>query len=647
MREEAHGRTGPGEARFAHASGEQPFGPDLEHFTDGFFTCDADWRVVAVNAAAERVLGLRREELIGRDHTEVFPDALRTCVVEGCHRLEDGQPHACEQFHAPSGRWLQQRCFPRRGGGMFCYFLDITDRKRAEEALGASEERYRSLVETTSDLIWEVDAEGRYTFLSRKCEEMCGYPAERLLGRTPLDLLPDDCADELRRRVEAVIVDRQPFSALEVPLHHPDGRQRIIEGSGVPIFAADGRFQGLRGISRDVTERKRVEAERQRLQHQLLHSQKMESIGRLAGGVAHDFNNMLSVILGYAEIALDKVPADSSLHADLTEIANAATRSAEITRQVLAFARREAVNPQVLDLNRSVDATLKMLGRLIGEDIDLVWQPGQQVWPVRMDPSQLDQILANLCVNARDAITGPGRITIATESIGLDRPYPAIRSDCPPGNFVLLSVTDNGSGMDEATRDRLFEPFYTTKGTGAGTGLGLATVFAIVRQNNGCIDVDTAPGEGTTVRIFLPRHQGERETVPADIPIGPPRGDRETVLVVDDEPSILKLAARMLGELGYRVLTASLPGEAVELARQHGANIDVLLTDVVMPEMNGHDLIARLRALSPDLGLVYMSGYAPHLLDHLIVLDNGSPFLRKPFSSKDLAVKIRQALTDR
>ena len=619
-------------------------GPSLEHFTDGFFACDGAWRVVAVNSAAERLLGRPREELIGRDHTEVFPEAEHACLVAGCQRVADSKPHACEQFHAPSGRWLHQRCFPRKGGGMFCYFLDITDRKRAEEALRASEERYRSLVEATSDLIWEVDANGCYTFLSAKFAEITGYPAIDFLGRSPLDLLPEEGADEARGRVAAALVRRRPFNGLEMPVCCNDGRRGMVETSGVPVFADNGRYLGLRGVARDITRRKQIEAERQRLHSQLLHAQKMDSIGRLAGGVAHDFNNMLSVILGYTEIALDKVRPGSPLHADLREVHQAATRSAEITRQLLAFARQGSADPEVLDLNERVAGTLKMLRRLIGEDIDLVWQPGEPVWPVFLDPSQLDQILANLCVNARDAIAGPGRITIATEAVGLAEPYRAIRSDCPEGDFVLLSVSDTGCGMNEETRDRLFEPFFTTKGVGQGTGLGLPTVFGIVRQHGGCIDVTTALGEGTTVSIFLPRHHRGAEVDESTQPGQALPAGSETVLVVDDEPSILALAGRMLEELGYSVLTAATPFQALETVREHDGPIDLLLTDVVMPEMNGRDLGARIRALHPAIVVVYMSGYAPQRLGTLVVLDHGLPFLRKPFTIRTLAETLRLVL---
>ncbi len=318
---------------------------------------------------------------------------------------------------------------------------------------------------------------------------------------------------------------------------------------------------------------------------------------------------MLSIILGYAEIAWTRW-TPTSLHGDLKEIASAATCSAEITRQVLAFARREAVNPQVLDLNCSVDGTLKMLRRLIGEDIALVWQPRQQVWPVRMDPYSLTRSWPTPA--STPATPSPARrITIATEAVDLDRPYAAIRSDCPPGRFVLLSVMDNGSGMDDATRDRLFEPFYTTKGQAWAPAWGCPRCSPSSARTAAASTWRPRPEQAPRYASSCRATRARVNPVAGPTPAGPLPGGRETVLVVDDEPSILRLAGRMLGELGYRVLAASTPRQAVALARHHADPIHVLLTDVVMPEMNGYDLIDRMRGLYPDIGLVYMSGYAP------------------------------------
>jgi signal transduction histidine kinase len=399
-----------------------------------------------------------------------------------------------------------------------------------------------------------------------------------------------------------------------------------------------------RELEQELAERKRAEEEREKLQAQLFQAQKIESVGRLAGGVAHDFNNMLGVILGYTELALQGLSPDSPLYESLMEIGKAARRSAELTRQLLAFARKQTIDPEVLDLDGTIEGMLKMLKRLIGEDIDLVWRPGPGLWPVKMDPVQVDQILANLCVNARDAITGTGRIIIETENVALDKEYCAGQAGAVPGDYVQLAVTDDGCGMDQETRSKLFEPFFTTKEVGKGTGLGLATVYGIVRQNNGFIRVDSEPGKGSTFRICLPRHRAANgRTRQEGRPLGT-MGGQETILLVEDEPAILKLAARMLGRQGYTVLAAATPGEALRLAREHGGGIDLLMTDVVMPEMNGRDLARKLIASYPGLKCLFMSGYTANVIAHHGVLDADVHFIQKPFSMQDLAARVRQVL---
>ncbi len=392
-----------------------------------------------------------------------------------------------------------------------------------------------------------------------------------------------------------------------------------------------------------IVERKRAMDEKEKLQAQLTQAQKMESAGRLAGGVAHDFNNMLQVILGHAAMALDDLPSPGPLRESLEEIQKSAQRSADLTRQLLAFARKQTISPRVLDLNDTVEGMLKMLRRLIGEDIDLLWMPGAELWPVKLDPSQIDQILANLCVNSRDAITGTGRVTIETHNVTLDEGYAKTHLDCVPGDYVMMTITDTGHGMDAATRAHLFEPFFTTKRVGKGTGLGLATVFGIVKQNQGLINVYSQPGQGTTFKMYLPRAEAEPELAEEQASHRALRGT-ETVLLVEDEEQILNLGRRILAQQGYTVRVASTPEAALAVAEQHVGPIHLLITDVVMPGMNGKELRERLRTGRPNLKCLFISGYTADVIAHRGVLDDGVQLLQKPFTAYSLAARVRDVL---
>lgn len=388
-----------------------------------------------------------------------------------------------------------------------------------------------------------------------------------------------------------------------------------------------------------------AEAHRRKMEKQLLQAQKMEAVGRLAGGVAHDYNNMLSVIIGYTEMAFDRVVSDDPLHADLTEIMDAAKRSKELTRQLLAFARRQSIAPKVLDINDTVQSMTNMLLPIIGEDIDFVWSPGDKIWPIQIDPSQIDQILANLCVNARDAISGVGKIIIETANTELDEDYCSLHQGFVPGEFVKLTVSDDGAGMDASILNNIFEPFFTTKAIGHGTGLGLATVYGIVKQNKGFINVYSEPGHGSSFRIYLPRaNVSSTATVPQP-PSAPLEGNNETVLIVEDNAAILKLTQRMLKRLGYRVLGANSPQKAIAMARNHPEPIDLLLTDVIMPESNGRDLALRMEGICPRIKVLYMSGYTSNIIVNRGVLDEDVVLLQKPFSKNELASKIKDVLT--
>jgi len=401
-------------------------------------------------------------------------------------------------------------------------------------------------------------------------------------------------------------------------------------------------FSNLK-LARALEERKSAEAERQKLQEQLNQVQKLESVGRLAGGVAHDFNNMLGVILGHTELALMKADPAQPLCSDLQEIRKAAERSAKLVRQLLAFARKETIAPKVLDLNKTVEGMLQMLRRLLGEDIDLSWSPCSLECQVKMDPSQIDQILANLCVNARDAIVGVGKIMIETAPVVFDERYCLNHAGYVSGEFIMLAVSDDGCGMTKEVLDKIFEPFFTTKAVGEGTGLGLATVFGIVKQNNGFINVYSEPGHGTTFKIYLPRHATTTIAVNPEVPEPTQRGN-ETILLVEDQAEILELGKIMLESFGYAVLAAGTPDEAVSLAGKNSGEINLLMTDVVMPGMNGRELAKKLEPIIPDLTCLFMSGYTADVIAHRGVLDEGVYFIQKPFSMRTLAGKVREAL---
>jgi two-component system sensor histidine kinase EvgS len=353
---------------------------------------------------------------------------------------------------------------------------------------------------------------------------------------------------------------------------------------------------------------------------------------------------MLSVIIGYTQMALQQTDPESTLHHDLQEVLSAANRSTGITRQLLAFARKQTLNPQVLDLNETVKGMINMLRQLIGEDITLRWKPSPDLWPVMIDPSQLDQVLANLCVNARDAISGVGDISIETGMISFEPGDHLGHVEVVPGDYLFLLVNDSGCGMDKEILDRIFDPFFTTKEVGHGTGLGLSTVYGIVKQHNGFVDVDSEPDKGSIFRIYLPCYLGDAGQAEIQLNDTVRNGQGQTILVVDDELAILKLTSRMLKTLGYEVLTADSPNEAISLAQKQVDGIHLLLTDVIMPEMNGQALAERVLAIHPGLKYLFMSGYTANVIENQGGLDVGSHLIQKPFTAKELAAKVREFL---
>lgn len=515
-------------------------------------------------------------------------------------------------------------------------------RKQAEEKLFASERFLRIMTDQLPVMVAYWTSDLRCSFVNKAYMEWFGKKEkDEILGRDLREQLGEELFQKnelyIRRTLQG---EPQHFERLLV---NSTGEEANTWIHYIPD-KVDGIIRGFVALISDVTELKQAEEEKLKLESQLQQAQKMESVGRLAGGVAHDFNNLLTVILGHAELALMQLKPSEPLVADLVEIRQAAERSAALTQQLLAFARKQTIAPRILDLNEVVENILKMLKRLIGEDIRLAWLPGSNLWPVKIDPSQIDQILANLCVNARDAIKDIGKITIETRISTFDDEYCTDHPGYAAGDYVMLAVSDNGCGMDSETISHVFEPFFTTKGLGEGTGLGLATVYGIVKQNSGFINIYSEPGQGTTFRIYFPRYKDADVQPEPGIAATPPSRGQETILLVEDEASILKMTTKLLERQGYDVLAANGPKSALALAAEYTGEIHLLMTDVVMPEMNGRELAHNLAEIRPQIKCLFTSGYTANVIAHHGVLDENINFISKPFSLPALADKLRDIL---
>jgi PAS domain S-box-containing protein len=619
---------------------EQKFRAIFEHMAPGCCLNEmvydsgkaVDYRILDVNPAYERLIGIGRDRAVGELASGLF-DAESAPNIEIYAAVDaTGEPALFETFFPPTERHLLVTTSRLAPGRLCTLFSDITEQKR-----GAKErERLLSAIEQAGEAVVITEPDGVIRYVNPAFEQATGYTRKDAIGKNPRILKSGQHDPAFYRHMWQTISGGRTWEGRMVNKRR-DGTLYTEDATISPVCDQAGRILNYVAVKRDVTEHLK-------LQTQFQQAQKMESVGRLAGGVAHDYNNMLTAILGHAELALAKVDPSDPLHADLAEINAAAKRSSEITGQLLAFARKQTIAPKALDVNATVAGMLQMLRRLIGEDIDLLWKPGATIRPVWMDPSQIDQILANLCVNARDAITGVGKIVIETGEVTFDEAYCADNPGFTPGEYVRLVVSDDGCGMDKATLDNIFEPFFTTKQAGHGTGLGLATVYGIVKQNNGFINVYSEPGKGTTLTIYLTPHTGTAEGAKKEVTAEIPAGGNETVLVVEDEAAIRELAQQVLQTFGYNVLVAAAPGQALELADAHAGRISLLLTDVVMPEMDGRELARRLQASYPGIKTLFMSGYTADVIAHRGVLDGGVNFVQKPFSMRDLAAKVREVL---
>ncbi|MDF3128997.1 response regulator [Kiritimatiellaeota bacterium B1221] len=481
------------------------------------------------------------------------------------------------------------------------------------------------------------NTDGTFLMCNSQFEKLAGLPQEKLIGKTDHDLFPPERAETFGQQDQYVIQKRATTTYKETLHHAETDTDNFYETIKTPVYSHENQLIGVLGIARDITERVKLEST-------LRQAQKLDSIGQLAGGVAHDFNNMLMGIMGYIELSKTEISTDHPVHACLDEMYCIAQRSADLTRKLLGFARKQIKAPVELNLNETIHGMLKMLRRLIGEDIELNWEPADHLGKVLMDPSQVDQILVNLCVNARDAIEGIGKIWITTSNVQLDAAACALIPEATPGDYVLLTVTDTGNGLDPKIADHIFEPFFTTKNIGEGTGLGLSTVHGIIKQNAGHIQVQNTKENGASFLIYFPQIASENETRTVEASAPPIGKGTETLLLIEDEHTILEITTLLLEKQGYEVLAASSPLAGLKLAQNHPKKIDLLITDVVMPEMSGPDIAKKLMTQDPNLKCIFMSGYTADFMAPEDIQNPQTAFLRKPFDGHALNQVVRKLL---
>ena len=618
----------------------------FSHMLNGFASCRMlyedghphDFIYLDVNAAFSKLTGLK--DVKGKKVSEVIPGIRESDpeLIQVYGRVASGgPPEQFETYVRALDDWFSISVYSPRQEYFVAVFDVVTERKKSE----ARRLLLSAAIEQTAEMIVITDSEGMIQYVNPAFETVTGYTRAEAIGRTPRILKSGAHDEGFYGELWQTLASGSAWKG-HFKNRKKDGTIYEEEATISPVFDEAGEIVNFVGNKHDISVELGLEA-------QLRQAQKMESVGRLAGGIAHDFNNMLQVIHGYLEISMKDPALSDGQRRNLVQISSAARRSAELTSQLLAFARKQTINPRILDLNEAVERTTKMLRRLIGEDIELVWKPGAVDGRLKIDPMQLDQVLANLAVNARDAIDGVGSLTLETGEVVLDAAYCALHPGFLPGRFLLLTVSDTGSGMSLEVQAHLFEPFFTTKPIGKGTGLGLATVYGIVKQNAGFINVYSEQGHGTTFRVYLPSTTAETAAT----------GDRalsagesasrgtETILLVEDEEAILQVSQLILDELGYRVLTAGTPAEAERQAESHKGSIDLLVTDVILPQMNGKELSRRLSELHPRMKCLFMSGYTADVISQRGLLDEGVHFLSKPFTTTQLAEKIREALNAR
>ena len=620
----------------------------VDGFPDGLVMLDRRGRILDMNATAGRVLHLDAGASLGKGVGQAllgWPALLTLCRSETEGRVEFSSRSQVELGNESSGggeplTHLEARLtFLRDHLGQISASLvvitDITDRKRAEELLGKSEALYHDLVETAQDLIWQCDAEGKFTYLNPAWEDVLGFPVADMLGRKFSDFQSRDVA--LRDTQQfAQLMQEGKLKGYESVLIGKNGREIRLIVNAKCVRDERGEIVGARGTAHDITARKRVE-------EQLRLAMKMEAVGQLAGGVAHDFNNLLQVINGNTGLALQEVQTEHPARVLLEEVAEAGNRAAQLVRQLLAFGRRQMIRPEYLNLDEVVAPMLNMLGRIIGEHIRIDFISGHSVGTIHVDRGQLEQIVMNLSVNARDAMPGGGTLRIECAHALIDEEYCAARPWAKPGAYAMLSVADTGQGMEATTLEHIWEPFFTTKAVGKGTGLGLATVYGIVKQHGGMIDVSSQPGAGTVFKVYFPIVERAADVPKAKVEHHFP-GGQETILVAEDEEKVRQLARLILERAGYTVLTARNGEEALRIVKERGGNVDLALLDVVMPVLGGRATYERLRSLYPGMRFLFASGYNVATVNADFVLGEGLELIQKPFERGSLLEKVRDLL---
>ena len=632
-------------AEEARRQSEERFRALIEHGADAVALLAPDGTTLFASQSIERLLGFSPAELVGRPAFDrVHPDdlaAVRATLAELASL--PGTPLALGlRWRHKDDAWRYidavavNRLTEPAVGAIVVNFRDQTERRQAETALRESEERYRTLVEGVRDVIFALSPESTITSLNPAFETITGWRREEWVGR-PFEQLvhPEDLPFALELLGRVVRGDVRAVSQFRVST--AKGDYRMGEFSATPQLL-EGRLIGILGIGRDVTERVQLE-------QQLRQAQKMEAVGRLAGGIAHDFNNILTAITGYADLLLEDLRATDPRHQDVAEIRKSADRAAGLTRQLLAFSRQQVLQPSVIDVKTLVGDLEKMLGRLLGEDVELGTQLAPDTGRVKADPGQLEQVLMNLAVNARDAMPDGGKLTLETSNVDLSEGYATDHYPALPGSYVMIAATDTGTGMSEETQAHMFEPFFTTKEKGKGTGLGLATVYGIIKQSGGFIWVYSELGHGTTFKIYLPRVQesAHRSKEPASARPRAARGT-ETVLLAEDEAPVRAVARQVLERHGYTVLEAPSAEAALDVAARYSGAIHLLLTDVIMPGLSGRELATRLADLRPEARVIFMSGYTDDAVTRHGVLEPGLAYLQKPFTPDTLGRKVREVL---